>query len=145
MTWGVAFKADSSVLPHLDHREKNGYTVHQVTFHPLTEDTPPFTVLVYIATETNTEYLGPASIDTIAREVAKSSGPSGCNVEYVLNLARTMRCTFPNARDSHLFELEEKVREMLGEAVSCGRNSVVCDSCEYHSPLASRQTVEQSA
>ena len=147
MTWGVAFRADRSVLPYLDYREKDGYTVHRVTFHPChKEPPPPFPVLVYIATERNVEYLGPASLDIIARQVATSRGPSGCNVEYVMNLARTVRKTFPHMQDSHLFGLEERLREMLAGTLSCqGRVPLVCDSCEYHSPPASRLAQKPSA
>ena len=140
----MAFRADLSVLPHLDYREKDGYTMHKITFYPQRKDFSPFPVLVYIATETNVEYLGPASLDTIAAQVARSRGPSGCNVEYVMNLARTVREMFPHTRDSHLFGLEERLREIL---MSTGSEShqtslPVCDSCEYHSHLGSRPHTE---
>lgn len=141
----MAFRAHQSVLSYLDHREKDGYSTHKVLFHPCNKDMRPFPVLVYIATESNVEYLGPAPLDIIARQVAESRGPSGCNVEYVMNLARTMRETVPQARDAHLFDLERRLKEML---VSCsseagltegsaGHNlSLVCSnsSCVYHTP-----------
>ena len=130
----MALKADRSILTYLDHREKDGYTTHRLVFYPINKDVPPFTVLVYIATETNVEYLGPAPMDTIARQVADSRGPSGCNVEYVLNLARTMRETVPHAQDTHLYDLEQRLREMMLVECHSGSN-LVCDSCEYHSPL----------
>ena len=146
VTWGVAFRTDRSVLTHLDYREKDGYTVHRVTFYPCRQEAPPlFPVLVYIATETNIEYLGPASLDDIARQVAGSRGPSGCNVEYVMNLARTVRETFPHAQDAHLFGLEDRLREMLVEGGQSSVPSLVCDSCEYHSPLTSKLVQKPSA
>ena len=141
----MAFSADRSILPHLDYREKDGYTVHSVTFHPYHTDSPPFPVLVYIATQSNIEYLGPASLDDIARQVAESRGPSGCNVEYVLNLACTVRETFPHAQDSHLFGLEDRLREMLSRSLSHQNPApLVCDSCEYHSPLVASRNHRHS-
>lgn len=129
----MAFRAHPSVLSYLDHREKGGYTTHRVKFEPCNKDTAPFTVLVYIATENNNEYLGPASLDSIARQVAQSRGPSGCNVEYVMNLAQTMRQTVPHAEDKHLYGLEDKLREIMA---SLDPASLVCTTCEYHSALA---------
>ena len=86
------------------------------------------------------EYLGPAPLDVIARQVATSRGPSGCNVEYVMNLARTMRETVPHEQDSHLFDLEQRLRELMVEqALGQTHRPLVCDSCEYHSPLSRQQ------
>ena len=135
----MAYRANRSVLSYLDHREKDGYTTHHVTFHPHNESTPPFTVLVYIATETNVEYLGPAPPDVIARHVAESRGPSGCNVEYVMNLARTIRELMPQANDQHLFDIESRLREILTNSHLSSQHDVdsktlpTCNSCEYHS------------
>ena len=130
----MAFRADRSVLHYLDYREKCGYTTHQVRFHPCNEDTAPFTVLAYIATESNIEYLGPAPLDVIAKQVAQSKGASGCNVEYVLSLARIMRETVPHVEDKHLFGLERKLWDILAsDLANSDPNYAVCDSCEYHS------------
>lgn len=129
----MALRVHHSVLSYLDHREKAGYTTHRVKFEPCNKDTAPFIVLVYIATENNNEYLGPASLDSIARQVSQSRGPSGCNVEYVMNLAQAMRQTVPRAEDKHLYGLENKLREILA---SLDPSSLVCTTCEYHSALA---------
>ena len=109
----MAYKTDNSVLSYLDYREKDGYTTHKLQFYPINKETPPFTVLVYIATETNVQYLGPVSLDALARHIASSRGPSGCNVEYAMNLARTMREIAPDVQDKHLFDLEQKLREII--------------------------------
>lgn len=126
----MAFRANKSVLTYLDHREKDGYTTHKIKFYPRNKDVAPFLVLVYIATESNVEYLGPAPLDVIAKQVAESRGESGCNVEYVLSLARIMRETLPHVEDEHLFGLEREVQKIVANSDS---SSVVCDSCEYHS------------
>ncbi|KAG0290099.1 hypothetical protein BGZ98_003591, partial [Dissophora globulifera] len=45
--------------------------------------------------------------------------PSGANKDYLLNLAHALRIVAPTATDRHLFNLEERVKElMLREAGS---------------------------
>lgn len=125
-TWGIAYKVLPTDVPevmaYLDHRERGGYTTHKVLFHPAkqTVDTAAFgeqqmtfTVLAYIATELNPNYLGPAPVEDLAKQVVGSRGPSGCNTEYILNLAHAMREIAPGVVDEHLFTLEGKVREQL--------------------------------
>lgn len=105
----------TDVFNYLNHREKNGYTLTELPFHPIDSTTPPFSVNVYIATESNEHFLGPAPIDTIAEQVVRSRGPSGCNTEYVLELASAIRKLAPLVKDTHLFSLEKRVREILKE------------------------------
>ena len=118
--WGVAFQVHpcnvQDILVYLDHREKGGYSTHRVTFYPQEESTHskhPFTVLVYIATESNPEYLGPAPTDTIARQVIGSRGPSGCNLQYVVELMQAMRKIATTVHDRHLVDLEVEIRRLL--------------------------------
>ena len=110
------------VMAYLDHRERGGYTTHKVLFYPKhlqqqQQQPDPkistFTVLAYIATEVNPNYLGPAPVDDLAKQVVDCRGPSGCNTEYILNLAQAMRQIAPGVKDEHLFSLEGKVREQL--------------------------------
>jgi hypothetical protein len=42
-----------------------------------------------------------------------SLGPSGPNSEYLLNLASALRTIAPNAHDAHLFDLEERLLELI--------------------------------
>lgn len=54
--------------------------------------------LVYIATPSSHNWLGPAPLPAIAAQVVRSSGPSGPNHEYLLRLAECMRQVhFPSA------------------------------------------------
>lgn len=116
VVWGVAYKIKSEdveqVTKHLDFREKNGYEKKIVTFHPKDQVEGSFSLTLYVATEENNSYAGPASIEDIAKQVVSCSGPSGTNKEYVYNLAEAMRDLVPSVRDDHLFQLESAVRRL---------------------------------
>ncbi|MGH0035535.1 MAG: gamma-glutamylcyclotransferase [Myxococcota bacterium] len=109
---GVAYRIDPAdalaVLAQLDHREKGGYERAEVDLH-FGRDGPPAGVsaLVYIATESNPNYLGPAPLPSIAGQVKASVGPSGPNREYVLRLAQSLRSI--GDRDDHVFALASLV------------------------------------
>ncbi|OWF38401.1 putative glutathione-specific gamma-glutamylcyclotransferase 2 [Mizuhopecten yessoensis] len=112
--WGVAYEIsveeESKVRQHLDFREKEGYTLAMVKFHPENTQEQPIDLQLYLATEENFNYLGPAPIDEIAKQVIVSVGPSGKNVDYVLNLAQAMRSIAPGREDPHLYELEKEIK-----------------------------------
>lgn len=99
---GMAYRVSPEVFQHLDVREKNGYLRFST---PMVFDDDSCTEgLVYIATEDNAAFLGPASSLDIARQIARSSGPSGPNSEYLLKLAEALR--YLGDHDPHVFELE---------------------------------------
>ena len=60
--------------------------------------------VTYIATEENKNYLGPASLDSIAATVYGSVGPSGANIDYVRRLAGALREI--GGEDPDVFALE---------------------------------------
>ena len=66
--------------------------------------------LVYIATEDNAAFAGPAPVAEIARRIAASQGPSGPNRDYLLNLAAALREL--GATDAHVFALEAELRAL---------------------------------
>ena len=121
-TWGIAFKVEPSAVPEviaqLNQRETSAYITREVTFFPKDTITPaPFSVLVYIGTESSFGYLGPASIDDIAKQIVQCSGKSGTNAEYVLKLASIMKEIAPaDVQDEHLFSVEEKILKLLQNA-----------------------------
>lgn len=119
ITWGVAFRIEGDeaerVLPQLDHREKGGYERHRAPVFRGDPESAPVTAvdeaLVYVATENNPNYLGPATPRAIARQVCDAEGPSGPNTEYVLRLAESLRHF--DVRDPHVFAVDAALREML--------------------------------
>jgi cation transport regulator ChaC len=129
LCWGMAYRLEAArraeVLALLDHREQGGYERNVVELElelepESAEPEPPsaatstnlrserfVSALVYVATPANPNYLGPASLDEIALQVAGARGPSGDNREYVVRLAETLR--EHGARDSHVFELAARL------------------------------------
>lgn len=112
--WGRAFRVDTAqaerISSRLDHREKGGYVREK--FEVIcrggvrVED-----ALVYVATDQNPHWQGPAPIEAIARQIHAARGPSGPNTEYLLELARSLRQM--EAHDPHVFAIERALRARL--------------------------------
>ena len=64
--------------------------------------------VVYIAPVGNHAFLGDAPIEEMARQIRRSVGPSGRNVDYLLELADALRGL--GTHDAHVFALEAAVR-----------------------------------
>ncbi|WAR19811.1 CHAC2-like protein [Mya arenaria] len=114
--YGVAYEIHQedaeNVRKHLDHREKGGYTLVNVTFFADNPNEGQFDLGIYIGTQDNPNFLGPAPLDAIANQIFHSVGPSGKNIDYLLNLAHALRTTMPEVDDPHLFELERLVNDL---------------------------------
>lgn len=111
--WGRAYligaKDRADVLDHLDYREKGGYSMHDVEMDfPLSGDVAA-NGLIYIAVPGNPNWLGDAPLEEIAGQVRRSSGPSGANIEYVVELADALRAM--GAEDEHVFGLADRVTD----------------------------------
>jgi cation transport regulator ChaC len=102
---GMAYRIEHHVYEHLDFREKNGYLRFSTDMTLV--DGRHANGIVYIATEENHAYLGPASASEIARHIDVSHGPSGANRDYLLELAHALREL--GAEDDHVFELERRL------------------------------------
>jgi len=109
--WGVVYRVQEAtrdaVLAALDHREKNGYARHPTPVLFTEPEAPPVSALVYVASDDNDDFAGPASLPAIAAQVRRSRGPSGENTDYVLELAAALRSM--GAEDPHVFALAELV------------------------------------
>ena len=112
--FGKAFRVEPSVFEHLDHREKNGYLRHQLPIHLY--DNRQVQGLVYIASQDNAAFLGDASIDAIATQIFRSTGPSGRNSDYVYQLADALRQH--KEIDQHVFQIERLLLEMEADEKS---------------------------
>jgi len=102
-------------LKYLNVREtvRGGYVTKTVEFFPDGEKQPSVPALVYIATEDNALYLGPASPETIGVQIAVCCGKTGHNLEYLLRLAEFMRSSCPHVEDHHLFAIEAAALNMV--------------------------------
>lgn len=107
---GIAYRVARDVFEHLDHREKNGYERVTVDIH-LDGESGKGGCLVpgvtYIAPPGNEAFLGPADPEQIAAHIARSSGPSGRNADYLLELAAALEAL--NVEDQHVTELASRV------------------------------------
>ncbi|MBB5201968.1 cation transport regulator ChaC [Glaciimonas immobilis] len=108
---GMAYLITPDVFEHLDQREKNGYL--RLPIEMTFEDGSVAEGLVYIATEENPAFLGPATERDIARQIAGSVGPSGHNKEYLVGLAEALRSL--GRDDRHVFEIERHLLELQGD------------------------------
>tara|TARA_B100000768_G_C11146435_1_gene318363 strand:- start:20 stop:652 length:633 start_codon:yes stop_codon:yes gene_type:complete len=120
--YGVAYLVSNldieQTFAQLDHREKNGYTRLSLSLKLESETASASQKTVagttYIADENNEAYRGPAPIKQIAKEIFQSIGPSGTNIEYLLELAEALRVRAID--DPHIFALETEVLALLKQS-----------------------------
>lgn len=112
---GMAYLLEADVVratfERLDHREKNGYEryIEQLSLH----DARSVQGLVYIAPIDNFAYLGDAPLAEIAQQIARSCGPSGRNIDYLIELATGLRGL--NTHDEHVFALESLALDLIDD------------------------------
>ena len=119
---GVAYLVSNvdieQTFAELDHREKNGYTRLSLSLklgsETVSEHQKTVSGITYIANENNEAYRGPAPIKQIAEDIFHSIGPSGTNIEYLLELAEALRARTIN--DPHIFALETEVLALLQQS-----------------------------
>ena len=95
----------------LDYREKNGYERFDVGLdlaRRAARGAAPTPGVVYIAPLNNHAFLGPAPLAEMATQIRTCKGPSGRNIDYLMDLACALREL--DADDPHVFELEAAVR-----------------------------------
>ena len=110
---GMAYLVDRDAVEEtfaqLDHREKNGYERHAVDL-AFKDEAGREDGVVYIAPVNNFAYLGEAPLADMANQIYRAAGPSGRNLDYLLELARALRAL--DAEDEHVFQLEAAVRKL---------------------------------
>ncbi len=106
---GMAYRITTDCLEQLDFREKNGYLRFNTSLS--FSDSSAVNGLVYIATDDNEAYLGPASTKEIAQHIFSSMGPSGRNIDYLFELAEALRALA--AHDPHVFDIEKNLLYIL--------------------------------
>jgi predicted ribosome-associated RNA-binding protein Tma20 len=115
ITWGTVYcipdEEAATILKNLDYREKGGYIRTEVDIFISGRESPVVKSILYLASEKNSNFLGESPVEEVAYQIYKSVGPSGPNVDYLLNLADSMRKM--NALDSHITALEEQVIELV--------------------------------
>ncbi|KAL2620695.1 hypothetical protein R1flu_000900 [Riccia fluitans] len=99
ITWGAAYRIsgqgeEKKTLQYLDQRERLYDVKAYLDVYTIdSSDKPAISgVLTYIATSScaNLCYLGPASLEDMARQIATAHGPSGPNTEYLFNLENSL-------------------------------------------------------
>jgi cation transport protein ChaC len=106
---GMGYLVTPEEFAHLDYREKNGYL--RLATSIVFDDGSAADGLVYIATEENAAFLGPADERAIAAHIAAASGPSGPNRDYLLALAQALREM--DKADQHVFAIEQHLLALV--------------------------------
>jgi cation transport regulator ChaC len=106
--WGAAYAIEPAeaegILAALDHRERAGYERERVDV-VIQNGTKTIPALVYHATAANPNFIGPTAASAIVERIRHAEGPSGTNINYVLELAKALRQM--GAHDAHVFEIEQ--------------------------------------
>lgn len=105
--WGIAYRVAcedwDAVVRGLDDRESGGFERHELLVRFAEPERPPTRALVYLASEGNPNFLGPAPLEQMAAQVRRARGKSGSNADYVERLAAALRAL--GADDEHVFSL----------------------------------------
>lgn len=113
--WGVAYRLGgpslADTMSALDFREKGGYSRFEAEVALRDAPRPTVTATVYVGTSDNPNYAGPAPVDEIAATIVRSVGPSGPNVEYLLELDAALGRM--GIDDPHVRDLAGRVRSVL--------------------------------
>lgn len=121
--WGMAYKItkeeDQEVaLTYLEVREKQyDQKAYVDLFTEPAASAPAVSgVLVYIGSpdkKLNENYLGPASVEEIASQIAHAEGPSGPNRDYLFQLEKALGLL--GCEDKHVIDIAKVVRCILSE------------------------------
>ncbi|TXG52967.1 hypothetical protein EZV62_022136 [Acer yangbiense] len=104
---------------HLEVREKQYDKKAYLDFftEPMAANPAISGVMVYIASpdkKLNKNYLGPASLEEIAKQIIHAEGPSGPNRDYLFQLEKALLEL--GCKDTHVIDLANEVRRILSES-----------------------------
>ena len=88
-----------------------GYVLDVSIFH--STDGTAIPVVFYVATADNDQFTGVESVNKLAEIIAKSTGPSGTNREYLFKLGEWQRTNLPNVHDEHLYSLDKMTKRVI--------------------------------
>lgn len=71
--------------------------------------------MVYIGLPSNPQFLGTQDPQDVAEVIARSTGPSGRNCEYLFMLEEALGELAPEGGDEHVRDLAVRVRKLMGE------------------------------
>ena len=117
VVWGMAYAIARAAWPEteaaLELREQQGYARLTVDIGLAAGEQAGRAIetvagLLYVATPANPYFIGPEPMEMTADVVRRSRGPSGSNVDYVLELDRTLAAM--GAEDPEVRTLAERVR-----------------------------------
>uniref|UniRef100_A0ACD5UBU0 Uncharacterized protein n=1 Tax=Avena sativa TaxID=4498 RepID=A0ACD5UBU0_AVESA len=124
--WGVAYKISKeqdkeTALEYLEVREKQ---YDEKVYLDLYTDSSPKTpviqnMMVYLATtnkEANQNYLGPAPLEEMAKQIYLAEGPTGPNKEYLFKLEDALNKI--GVADQHVQDLADAVRKYSDDMLS---------------------------
>jgi cation transport regulator ChaC len=123
--WGMAYAIARAAWPEieaaLELREQQGYARLTVDLGlaageqagPIVETVAG---LLYVATPANPYFIGPEPLETTAEVVLRSHGPSGGNVDYVLELDRALAAM--GAADPEVSALAGRLRAVQPRATT---------------------------
>ncbi|PWA77725.1 chaC-like family protein [Artemisia annua] len=123
LCWGAAYKIsrkeDQQVaLTYLEVREKQYDKKAYVDFFTdVNASSPAVTgVMLYIASpdKANVNYLGPASVEDIAKQIVNAKGPSGPNRDYLFNLEKQL--LEMGCEDEHVTKIANEARKLISAA-----------------------------
>jgi cation transport regulator ChaC len=119
IVWGIAYTIDpeyeAEVKAYLDYREKDGYTMETLHVYTIENGIERIAIqdaFCYVGRPDNPSFIGSEPLEDLAQRIWASVGPSGQNKEYLYRLAESVRQLAPASYDSHLFALEERLREL---------------------------------
>lgn len=114
MAYQLSPQVIESAFERLDYREKNGYDRVDVSL--ILNGCESVKAVVYIAVDGNEAWLGDAPLRDMAVQIARASGPSGPNSEYVIELAEGLKQM--NIDDDHVYALERELLSVLDDPQS---------------------------